>query len=237
MKINFRIILVAFSFFIALTGNVSAQKKGKSFRGIVTYELKYSGEDITPAQQAQLPKEQIVKIWDNKTLQEQKYGPVTITEITNGEEGSKTTMYDLSMVMAKKIYVKTTKSEIEEKLNEKKENLPVINYTEETKAIAGIKAQKAEVSFKDEESGEITKVSVYFSEELGGEDLNYGDTFHGLKGFPLEFELNMGKVKVQANAKSIVKGKVKESEFLIPTDYQQITKEELQELMGGGEED
>lgn len=237
MKINFRIILIIVSFFIAFTSNVNAQKKGKSFRGIVTYELKYSGDEITPAQQAQLPKEQIVKIWDNKTLQEQKYGPVTITEITNGDEGSKTTLYDLSMVMAKKIYVKTTKSEIDEKLNEKKDNLPVIKYTEETKTIAGIKAQKAEVSFKDDETGDLTTVAVYFSEELGGEELNYGDTFHGLKGFPLEFEINMGKVKVQANAKSVVKGKVKESEFLIPTDYQQITKEELQEMMGGGEED
>jgi GLPGLI family protein len=237
MKVNFKFGLLIISLFIAFTFNVNAQKKGKSFRGIVTYELKYSGDELTPAQQAQLPKEQVVKIWDNKTLQEQKYGPVTITEITNGDEGSKTTLYDLSMVMAKKIYVKTTKSEIEEKLNEKKDNLPVIKYTEETKNIAGIKAQKAEVSFKDDETGDVSTVVVYFSDELGGEDLNYGDTFHGLKGFPLEFEINMGKIKVQANAKSVVKGKVKESEFLIPTDYQQITKEELQEMMGGGEEE
>jgi len=42
------------------------------------------------------------------------------------------------------------------------------------------------------------------------------------------------KITIKATAKTIVKGKVKETEFLIPTDYTQITQEELQGMMGGG---
>ncbi len=219
------------SILLAFNSNIYAQK-GK-FKGIVTYEIKYSGKDLTPAQEAQLPKEQVVKIYENKTMQETKYGPVTITEITNGDEGSRSVLYDLMAVMQKKVYVKTTKTEIDQKIAESK-NKPVIKYFEETKEIAGFKAKKAEFSFKPEDAEDTTKIIIWYSEELGGENLTYGGEFSGLKGFPLEYEMPTAKITIKATAKTVVKGKVKETEFLIPTDYTQITQEELQAMIGGG---
>ncbi|MEI6820323.1 MAG: hypothetical protein WCL51_00185 [Bacteroidota bacterium] len=232
MKNSIKLITLMLSIFLAFTSNNNYAQKSK-FKGIVTYDIKYTGKDITPAQEAQLPKEQVIKIYENKTMQETKYGPVTITEVTNGDEGSKTSMFDLMAVMQKKVYVKTTKKEIEQKIAESKSK-PVIKYIEETKEVAGYKAKKAIFSFKEEDAEDSTHVTIWYSEELGGEDLNYGGEFSGLKGFPLEYEMPTSKITIKASAKTIVKGKVKETEFLIPTDYNQITQEELQGMMGGG---
>ena len=88
MKKSIKLITLMLSIFLAFTTNNNYAQKSK-FKGIVTYDIKYSGKDITPAQEAQLPKEQVIKIYENKSMQETKYGPVTITEVTNGDEGSK----------------------------------------------------------------------------------------------------------------------------------------------------
>lgn len=234
MKNSIKLITLMLLVFLTISNTSNAQKS--KFKGIVTFEIKYSGKDLTPAQEAQLPKEEVVKIYENKTMQEQKQGPVTITQVTNGDEGSKTVMLDLMSVMQKKVYIKVTKAEIAQKLAESKVK-PVIKYFEETKDIAGYKAKKAEYAYKAEDSEDSTKITIWYCEELGGEDINYGDEFTGLKGFALEYELPSTKISKKVTVKSIVKGKVKETEFLIPTDYTQITQEELQSMMGGGGEE
>jgi len=62
--------------------------------------------------------------------------------------------------------------------------------------------------------------------------------FHGLKGVALEFEVVAPKITIKGIAKTVEKGKVKETDFLIPTDYIETTEEALQAefkaLQGGG---
>ena len=207
-----------------------AQKKGKTFRGKITYSMTYSGDGVEPSQLAQLPKESEVKIYDNKTLTEQ--GPASV--ITNGDLKTVNTVIDLSSYGMKKYLIVQKQEDIE------KENKGTkINYSEDSKDILGYKTKKVEISApkkeddeEDEEEGESAKIIAYYTEDLGGEEVNFGSQFfHGVKGVVLEYEVITSKLNIKAIAKSVEKGKVKESDFLIPSDCTETTMEAFQEEM------
>ena len=66
--------------------------------------------------------------------------------------------------------------------------------------------------------------------------MNYGTQFHGLNGWPLEYEMTGQNITIKYTAHSInKKAKISEADFLIPDDYQITSKEKLMELFGGDE--
>lgn len=235
MKNTFRTILVLLVITLAFNSSSFAQKKGK-FKGTIIYTMTYSGDGIEPAQMAQLPKESTVKIYENKTLTEQ--GPASI--ITNGDSKVVYTVVDLSSYGMKKYLITRKQEEID------KENKGTqFKYTEETKEILGFKTKKVEITTAakedEEEEGGSAKIIAYYTEELGGEEVNFGSQmFHGVKGVVLEYEFVTPKMNVKGVAKTVEKGKVKEADFLIPSDCTEMTAEEFQEemrsLRGGGDE-
>jgi GLPGLI family protein len=236
MKNTLKIGLVFIAILVAISSSCFAQKKAKPFKGTIIYEMKYSGEGLEPAQIAQMPKENTIKIYENLTLTEQ--GPATV--ITNGDLKKVSVLMNLSSYGLKKYLIVRKQEEIE------KENKGTeIKYLEETKDILGYKAKKAEITSApkegEEESGSA-KITVYYTEELGSDLTNYGnEMFHGLKGIALEYEVVTPKITIKGVAKNIEKGKVKETDFLIPTDYVETTMEAFQEEMkalqgGGGDE-
>ncbi|MCX6232534.1 MAG: hypothetical protein NTZ33_13445 [Bacteroidetes bacterium] len=236
MKNSLKTVFVLMAILVAFSSSVFAQKKAKPFRGTITYELKFSGDGIEPAQLAQMPKELVIKIYDNLTLTEQ--GPATV--ITNGDLKKVSTIYDLSSYGLKKYLIVKKQEEVE-----KDNKGTVIKYMDETKEILGYKVKKAVITAavkEDEEEGSGGTITVYYTEELGGPEVNFGsDMFHGLNGVALEFEAVTKKMTFKAVAKVVEKGKVKETDFLIPTGCTETTMEAFQEeikaLRGGGGDD
>jgi len=236
MKNTIKTTIVLMAVLVAISSSSFAQKKAKPFKGIITYDMKYSGEGLEPAQIAQMPKESTVKIYENLTLTEQ--GPATV--ITNGDLKKVSTVIDLSSYGMKKYLIVQKQEEIE------KENKgTIIKYLDETKEILGYKVKKAEITSapkEDEEGAGTAKITVYYTEELGSELVNFGNQmFHGLNGVALEYEAVTPKITIKGVAKVVEKGKVKETEFLIPTGCTETTMEAFQEEMkamqgGGGEE-
>ncbi len=235
MKNTFKTGLILMALLIAISSSSFAQKKAKPFKGTIVYDMKYSGDALEPAQLAQMPKESTIKIYDNMTLTEQ--GPATM--ITNGDLKKVSTIIDLSSYGMKK-YLITQKQEEVEKENKG----TIIKYLDETKEILGYKAKKAEITSapkEDEDDNTGSKIIVYYTEELGSDLVNFGSQmFHGLNGIALEYEAISPKITIKGVAKTIEKGKVKETDFLIPTGCTEITMEEFQEemktLQGGGDE-
>jgi hypothetical protein len=236
MKNKFKTIIVLLVVAITLTASAFAQKKGKSFKGTITYTMAYTGDAIEPAQLAQFPKESVVKVFENRTLTEQ--GPASV--ITNGDSKVVYTVIDLSSYGMKKYLISQKQEEIEKDNKGTK-----ITYFEETKQILGYIVKKVEIiaapkEDEEDEEGGTTKIIAYYTEELGGEEVNFGNQmFHGVKGVVLEYEVVTPKMKIVAVAKTVEKGKVKEADFLIPSDCVETTMEAFQEemnaLRGGGE--
>ncbi|MCK9613579.1 MAG: hypothetical protein PHR81_10830 [Bacteroidales bacterium] len=197
----------------------------KKFKGIITYAITYGGT-IDAATAAMQPKITTLAIYENKQKSTTSTQGVTFDEITDGDNKSKITLLDL---MGQKVYFKTSTTEIEAEIAENPE--PEIKYSEETKSVAGYNCKKADYIMQNEDGETISSV-VYYTEELGGELLNYGGQFNKLKGVPLEYTMTTPDGKIITFAASEVKrGKVKDTDFLIPADYVELSAEEKQQLL------
>lgn len=222
---NLSKILIAFMA-VCILGSitVSAQKAAKPFKGQITFSMKYSG-DIDAATAAQQPSVMVMSVLGNLTKTEIVAGPVVIDIVTNGDNKTSITMFDM---MGQKKYYKMTTAEIDAKVAEG--GTPEIKYLDETKVIAGYTCKKAEFITKDED-GKTNTTVVFYCEELGGTEANYGGQFTGLKGLPLEYEATQNGVITKISATEVKKGKVKETDFLVPSDYEELTPEEKQQII------
>lgn len=227
-KFSIVAILFVSILFISYSFSPNSEQKGKKFKGVITYDVSYSG-DIDAATLAMQPKDMIVKILDNKSRQEYAGSYV----INDGD--AKTTIV-LIDVLGKKYALKSNQEDVEKKLQEVP--APVIKYIDgETKEIAGYVCKKAEYIEIDEETGEEVIIPFFYTDEFGSEELNYGGQFHGLKGWPLEYELTVSDFSIKYSARSVnKKAKVSSTDFLIPEDYQITTREKLLEIFSGMEE-
>lgn len=214
--------LIALVLLVATSYTTNAQKK---FRGTINYTMSYAGT-IDAATAAQMPKTVVVSVYDNLQKMTLSMGAFNLDIITNGDSKTVTTLMD---IMGQKKYYKMTTEEIEAKIAENP--VPEIKYSEETKTIAGYVCKKAEYIQKDDE-GNSSSATVYYTEELGGAALNYGGEFNNLKGVPLEYiSTDPDGIISTVTATEVKKGKVKDTDFLIPTDYTELTPEEKKEIL------
>jgi hypothetical protein len=218
--INASLVLAIFAFLVMISYSSSAQKK---FRGILTTQYSYTGMDA--ATMAQLPKIKTVMIYDNLIKEITDYGMAQMAQILNGDTKTVTLLIDQG---AEKKYIKLSTEETKE-LAEKVTDVK-INYFDETKSIAGYTCKKAIVNYKNED-GAILADTVFYSEELGGEALNFGSKFEGLKGFPVEYKVREGELTISITVSEVKKGKVKDTDFLIPSEYVEMTPEEKAQIM------
>ncbi|MBP5758395.1 MAG: hypothetical protein J6W45_03225 [Bacteroidales bacterium] len=99
----------------------------------------------------------------------------------------------------------------------------------ETREIQGFKAQKAKYHIFNEE-GVDKGFDVWYTTEIGPEYDFVLCTC--LKGFPLEFVQSSGDGKaVQYKVSELTKGKVKDTDFMLPDGYDMLTEEAFSALM------
>ncbi len=214
----------------AITSSSFAQKKGKPFNGSIIFSITYSG-DIDAATIAQQPKDLTMKILGSKTRTEISYGPASIISISNGESKTSITLIDM---MGQKYAMKKKTEDIDKEISEAKYE---IKYNDSTKTIAGFVCKRAIVSIKAKDEETATLIPVWYSDEFGGSEMNYGGQFHGLNGLGLEYEIVTKGIKTVFTVKEVKKGKISDTDFLIPSDFKEISKEEMQKMFSGGSDD
>lgn len=206
--------------------SLSAQKKAKPFTGLVTITISFDGT-WDAATLAQQPKTMLMTLSQTKAKTEILAGGASLITITNTIDSSQIVLIN---AMGTKIYVKSTKEELLADLGE--EDLPKINYVDETKSICGYDAKKAEYITIDEYGDEVITV-VYYTDKIGTPSMNFAGQFHGLNGFPLEYTVTTEEGKITYTVTELKAKKIKDTEFLIPTDYEEYTREQLKGLFGG----
>lgn len=222
------IVALTFSF------NANAQKK-KEFKGSIIYDITYAGT-MEAATLAQMPKTTTYKILGNKFMYEVTQGPTVMTFITNGD--SKTNLMLLD-VMGQKFVIKKTKEDIEkEQLDTVKNPKPKMQYLNDTKEILGYKVKKAESLTIANEGADTIKVVYWYNDEFDMSQANsISDNFKGINGIPLQFIVYTKGIEMNYLAKEVKKGGVKDTDFLQPADYKEVTMEELMNMFGGGGEE
>ena len=97
----------------------------------------------------------------------------------------------------------------------------------ETKEIAGYTAKKM-IRHQFDDEGKDHQMVMWYSDEIGPK-INI--LFGGIKGMPLECAMEVGEDRaITYTATEIVKGKVKEADFLLPDGYETLSEEEMETL-------
>ena len=213
---------------IAFTLNTPVQAQ-KLFSGTIEYEITYPGAELDPVTAASLPTSLSMTISGKKSRVEMQQGMMNIIKINNAETMSSVSLLD---IMGQKYAIKTTKEEIEEQMA--KMPPAKITITEESKEIAGKKTTKAVIVFSSEDGTEVTE-EVYFCPEIGGNSFNFDTQYKDINGGLLEYRIESQDIVMLFTAKEIKSKKIKDTSFMIPTDYQEVSAEELMEIFGGME--
>ncbi|MBS1637402.1 MAG: hypothetical protein JST26_15915 [Bacteroidetes bacterium] len=210
--------------------SLTAQTK----EGYVIYDTKIEG--LPPEQAAMGEMETKVYFKDGKSM----------TEVNSMMYSMQTVMDDKGMLMlmdqmGNKFAVKQTKEEMEKEAaaNKDKEKEPKIEYTTETKTIAGYECKKAIVTTYVGKDKKEEKVDVWYCEKFDNPNKQGagrgGSLYKGLKGMPFEYSMNQNGLKINVVAKEVSTDPVSDSKFVLSTDgYKMMTMEELKAMGKGG---
>jgi GLPGLI family protein len=215
---------------VALTAlSLNAQIK----EGYVLYDMKIEG----------MPPEQAAMLGDMESKMTFKNGKVlnemTSMMFTNQVAVDEKGMTMLMEQMGNKIAVKQTKEEMakEEAKSKEKPVDPKIEYTEETKTIAGYECKKANITTvgkdKKEEKIEMWYCDKFENPNKDGKGRGQG-IMKGLKGMPFEYSGGQGGMKFKMVAKEVSVDPVSDSKFELSTEgYKLMTMDELKAMQGG----
>ncbi len=217
--------------------SVNAQNK---FKGIVKYTVTSTGEvAVQIPEQAATAEIKVMgdMLYTNSAL-------FTNSPMVNSiiQRGNTTTTYqDLTMLLGYlaskdisltsysgdgKIFVRHTytQSEIDSITIPVTEGYYIEYVAGQSKKLAGFNANLARIHMFDQEGTDHT-LDIWYTEEMGPAT-NF--LLNGVKGMPLEFTQDMGEGRaITITASEVVKGKVKEVDFLAPSGYKEMDNETM----------
>ncbi len=217
-------LILVFTLIAGLAG--FAQKAGTSFKGVINYNVTYPDAKMEASQLAMLPKSMKVSLNGNKARID--INMPSMSQILLLDSDQKTTTVLIEM-MGKKIAMKPNKKNDAAHAKE-----PIVVMTSETKEIAGFVCKKAEINFGDEKS-KGSPIIVYFTDAIGNNKIFYDNEYRTLPGIPMEFQYKMQGMSMLLTASSVEKGKVSNRDFEVPSDYKEMTPDELRQMFGGGQ--
>lgn len=126
----------------------------------------------------------------------------------------------LQEVGGQKVLIRMTADDWEDK-NKRYEGIS-FSTTDETKQLAGYSCKKAVAALKDGST-----FTVFYTEELIPENNDYNSQFKNLRGLPLEYELQQGKLTIRYVVSRVSLNPVAISKFDIPkAGYREMSYEE-----------
>lgn len=218
------LLVMAIAFVFSSCSVFQGGTKDKSFTGKVKYKIEYPNSNIPAQAQGQLPDNSTLYIKGKKSKTEMISPMMTRNTIKDTEAMNAVTLLE---VMGQKYAIEQTKEEILEERDKK--DTPELEYTENTKTIAGYEAREVIVKPEDGEP-----YSIWYTPEIGGKTMNFDSPIYkNLDGLPLEFRIENEQFEMKMTATEISEEKVSSDAFNIPDDYEKVTMEELRNMFGG----
>jgi len=218
-------LFVVISLFLGLSVTF-AQKKAKQFAGTLTFSITFDGT-WDAATLSMQPKEFTVVVNETQTKTEYLLQGVSLVTVTNSMDSSTVILIN---AMGQKMYSKMEKAAALESVAEKAQ--PTINYFDDTKTIAGFECKKAEYITLDEYDDESI-TTVWYTTQIGTPAMNFAQQFDGLNGYALEYTVDADEGKIIYTVTEAKKAKVKDTVFMIPSDYEEVSWNEFKAMIGG----
>lgn len=214
----------------ALSTLLFAFKQGaKLTEGVVEFDIAFM--DLTPEMkqaEAMLPKTLTMYFKGQNMRGEMPTAMGNTITIANEK---KKEFYVLMDMMGQKTAIKQTEADIKKQQQEQDVKDVKISYPNETKTIAGYTCKKAIITFTMK--GDKETVECYYTEDLpvvGNKNASPG--FDQIKGFMMEYNINMSGIKMKMTAKKVRPEKVDDNKFVLPEGYTIKTMEELKKMSG-----
>lgn len=204
---------------VAVLMAYSPFSNAQSFEGVIEMEMIYGTlPSEMQAYKSMLPKGTTTTIKGKKVRVEKPgaMGMETVIIMDRDAEMS----YILIDAMGQKMFVKQAIDDSDE------ENEDVdVEYFDEQKTIAGYKCKRAEVT---DDQGTVV---VWYTEEITSDA---SAQFSVLTGFPLEYTIESEGMEITVRAVSVEKKKVDAVLFEIPSEYEEVSEDDLDGMMNGG---
>ncbi len=211
--------------FIVLLCSVGLNAQ-KAFEGQIKYAITYEGIGLNESMKSILPIEMTFTLSENKSRSELKTG---MGDQINIFDGNTKTSINLMDVMGKKVAIKKASEELN--LDRKKYSDLKVILNDETKEIVGYNCKKATIEVNSADFNGESSFIVYYTEDLGNTAINYGDPlFNQINGVMLEYEIKARGLMMRFSATEIKSETVSDDAFLIPTDYIEMSRDELKRL-------
>jgi hypothetical protein len=201
-----------------LIGFNAYSQQGK-WAGLVKYKMTWTGN--VPQG---VPEEYQVKVYNN--MESSINLSVGSKQIANSENKTIMLLFDFSQVPLDGV---TGKWYIKEKLKDEDLKSAKYEYTGKTKVIAGKTCQEVKATFKDSDTSTARTETIYVTKELGPTvDIS---AYPGLDAFPMEYPMQFSsELSATLSATELLEGKVKEEDLLLETGYEEVSKEDLQDM-------
>lgn len=202
------------------------------FEGTIVYgiTLPDAGGENASLMASMMPSEATLQVGKTKSRIEMKMG-MGIKNVTIADKKSKEVV-TLMDIMGQKMAMTISADDIKKGGKEApKFKLVTLDKGDQVE-IAGYKCKHA--IYEDENGSQF---DVYYTEEFGSENYSAStdNPFKDLKGLMLKYTIAAKGMKMTMTAKSVVKEKVDDSRFVIPSDYKPVTQEQLMKMYGGGQ--
>jgi GLPGLI family protein len=216
-----KLLLLILSIFILYSCD-SGIFSGKLKEGIIKYKLEYFDNPENMAIISVLPTEMEVKFKPNHYLQSVDgwMGIFRMAGYNNMDKNQKTAL--LKMMNKKYIYQVTgeTGGFGFDPMAGKK-----LEFTNETKEIAGYKCKKVKVTWKDK------KFDIYYTTKIKIEDPNWNNPFPEIDGVLMEYQISMFGINTKITATQVTKQNIPDEDFIVPAGYKNVSKKEMEDVI------
>jgi hypothetical protein len=99
-----------------------------------------------------------------------------------------------------------------------------VEYTDDTKVIAGLNSKKAIISLP----GNDETFEIYYTDEISIDDPNSTNPYSQIDGVLMDFQLNLIYLKMQFTADKFIPAQNKKiNKLKLPEKYQEVTREQM----------
>lgn len=112
-------------------------------------------------------------------------------------------------------------------INENKDYVVLLEETKETKKIAGYNCKKVKATMANDPS---VVFDVYYTDELGGDSINYLSPYRQIKGMLMQYRLKKLGLEMCFTAKAVKDEEIKDETFDVPAYYKIVTRPEMEKL-------
>lgn len=198
---------------------------GKISEGSIVYEITYLDDEEDNLLIALLPKTMTTKFKNNNTISiiEGFWGTFRLIYLSDFSTGQN---YSILRILDKKYVYQFDTTQLPAGYDAM-ENIK-IELTNDKTEIAGFTCKSA-LAHCPEISAE--PLTIYYTNEIKISSPNTNNPFKEIDGVLMGFQVKLAGINMKFLAKEVIEEIVDEDEFVMPDDYKQVTKSELEDIL------